>query len=80
MSTFKKRKRFMNSTNNMKVFSTIIYDVVDTIELYYKFHSSLKDKYCKKILYLVQFKIILKKLAKRIKIIYQKNNQSSTEI
>ena len=52
MSTFKKRKRFMNSTNNMKVFSTIIY-VVDTIELYYKFHSSLKDKYCKKILYLV---------------------------
>ena len=53
MSTFKKRKRFMNSTNNMKVYSTIIYDVVDTIELYYKFHSSLKDKYCKKILYLV---------------------------
>jgi len=36
MSTFKKCKRFMNNTNNMKIFSTIIY-VVNTTELYYKF-------------------------------------------
>ncbi len=42
MSTFKKRKDLW-ITNNMKVFSTIIYDTsYDTIELYYKFHSSLK--------------------------------------
>ena len=36
MSTFKKCKRFMSNTSNMKVFSTII-NIVNIIELHYKF-------------------------------------------